>query len=389
MFLAAAPYFQTRFAESNWILTHFQPAILAVSTITNMASMFVLTRMQRKASYPKRITTSLVLNIVCFSLLAASTIVFRHVSVAGYFAFLMVMVFATSLATGLIQNGLFAYVNGFGMTSYTQGIMTGQAVAGVLPCVVQIASVLSVPEGRAPEGAGQESPTSAMAYFSTATGVSMLALVAFVYLTRRHPKQTKAEQVVEDSDESEEQESSERKTVGLIYLFKKLRWLATGVFFCFAVTMVYPVFTSEIESVHPKSASSRIFSPACFIPLAFLLWNTGDLVGRLSTMISKINIVRYPRLALFIALGRVVFVPLYLLCNIRGRGAIVTSDAFYLFIVQFLFGLTNGYVGSTCMMGAAEWVDENEREAAGGFMGLMLVAGLSVGSLLSFLAAKA
>lgn len=36
------------------------------------------------------------------------------------------------------------------------------------------------------------------------------------------------------------------------------------------------------------------------------------------------------------------------------------------------------------MMGAGEWVDVEEREAAGGFMGLMLVAGLTVGSLLSF-----
>ena len=123
--------------------------------------------------------------------------------------------------------------------------------------------------------------------------------------------------------------------------------------------------------------------------MAFLVWNSGDLVGRLLTMISKINIVRHPRLAFFIALARVIFVPLYLLCNIHGRGAIIASDAFYLLIVQFLFGLTNGYVGSTCMMGAAEWVAEDEREAAGGFMSLMLVAGLSVGSLLSFLAAKA
>jgi len=41
------------------------------------------------------------------------------------------------------------------------------------------------------------------------------------------------------------------------------------------------------------------------------------------------------------------------------------------------------------MMGAVEWVDVDEREAAGGFMGLMLVAGLTVGSLLSFLAARA
>lgn len=64
----------------------------------------------------------------------------------------------------------------------------------------------------------------------------------------------------------------------------------------------------------------------------------------------------------------------------------VRSDVFYLVVVQGLFGLTNGYVGSECMMGAGEWVDsEEEKEAAGGFMGLALVAGLGVGSFGSFL----
>ena len=57
--------------------------------------------------------------------------------------------------------------------------------------------------------------------------------------------------------------------------------------------------------------------------------------------------------------------------------------------MQFFFGATNGFVGSTCMMGASEWVEAEEREAAGGFMGLMLVSGLTVGSLLSFAAALA
>ena len=86
-------------------------------------------------------------------------------------------------------------------------------------------------------------------------------------------------------------------------------------------------------------------------------------------------------------MSRVVFIPLYLLCNIHGNGAAVSSDAFYLVVVQFLFGLSNGFLGSTCMMGAGEWVEVDEREAAGGFMGLMLVGGLTVGSLLSFLVA--
>ena len=75
------------------------------------------------------------------------------------------------------------------------------------------------------------------------------------------------------------------------------------------------------------------------------------------------------------------------MCNRHGRGAIINSDWVYLGVVQLGFGASNGWLASSCMMGAASWVAPDEREAAGGFMGLMLVAGLTIGSLLSFLAA--
>ena len=137
MFLAAAPYFQRRFKTDDWILDHFQSAILSVSTIANLGSMIVLTKLQSKASYPKRIISSLLLNMAIFTLLAMSTRFFRDVTAASYLGFLLTMVFAASLATGLSQNGVFAYVSGFGRGEYTQAIMTGQGVAGVLPCIAR------------------------------------------------------------------------------------------------------------------------------------------------------------------------------------------------------------------------------------------------------------
>ena len=343
--------------------------------------MILLTSRQRNASYPQRITVSLLLNIGAFVLLTISTISFRSVSPEIYFAFLMIIVFIASLAAGLCQNGVFAYVSGFGEGKYTQGIMTGQAVAGVLPCMAQIFSVLSVPE--AEQGAEQESPTSAFIYFMTSVGVSVIALGAFSIMVRRHGEG----RIIRGIDSAEAEERLERKVIGLWGLFKKLKWLAMAVAVCFAITMIYPVFTQQIISVRPISKTSRLFQPACFIPLGFLLWNTGDLVGRLCTLVPALSATHRPRLIFLLALLRAGFIPLFLLCNMRGRGAIVASDAFYLLVVQLGFGISNGYVGSECMMGAAEWVEESEMEAAGGFMSLMLVGGLSVGSLLSFLAA--
>ncbi|KAK6390314.1 hypothetical protein LTR65_005689 [Meristemomyces frigidus] len=397
MFLAAGPYFQHRFGSDQWIFDNFQAAEISVSTVTNLVSMLILTRLQANASYPKRIVSSLIINMAVFSFLALFTEVFLGISARGYFGFLMVMIFSTSLATGLCQNGIFAYVSGFGEPRYTQGIMTGQAVAGVLPCIAQIVSVLSVPErgpqphpgppdgkGPPPRGPPPVNPGSAFAYFLTATAISVATLLAFLYLLARN-KEPKKLQDTSTPDMSDEPE--ERKKVPLRVLSRKLFWLASAVFLTFAVTMVFPVFTQRIVSVRPHDQQPRILQPPIFIPLAFLFWNAGDLTGRLITAVPSLTLTHRPRLIFLLAICRIGFIGLYHLCNSRDKGAIVNSDAFYLIVVQLLFGFTNGYLGSTCMIGAGEWVEPEEREAAGGFMGLCLVGGLTVGSLASFFAA--
>ncbi|KAJ5155239.1 hypothetical protein N7492_008042 [Penicillium capsulatum] len=386
MFLAAAPYFHSRFESNEWAATHYQSSILSVSTLTNLGTVYILAKVQKNVSYPWRITLSLLLNCVIFTLLAFSTVVPSDISVRGYFAFLMLMVFGTSLATGMNQNGVFAFVSGFGREEYTQAIMAGQGVAGVLPCLVQIASVLAVPRKVNYDEPQASSPKSAFIYFLTATGVSILTLLAFLYLLRHRPG-LQAQTVADDEDTLLVDRVPD-KSVSLWTLFKKLWYLALSVFVCFLVTMmVFPVYTSEIVSVNDPKLS-RMYDPAVFIPLAFLFWNIGDLIGRFAVAIPKLSLSHRPWLAFVLAIARVGFTPLYLFSNINGQGAIIQSDFFYLFVVQLLFGVSNGYLASSCMMGASHWVSGEEREAAGGFMSMMLVGGLTAGSLLSFLVAS-
>ncbi|KAI9823044.1 MAG: hypothetical protein M1832_002698 [Thelocarpon impressellum] len=395
MFMAAAPYFQRRFRSSEWILKHFQSAILSVSTVANLGSMFLLTKAQSHASYPKRIISSLFLNMAVFTLLAMSTSLFRDVTAGGYLGFLLTMVFAASVAAGLSQNGTFAYVSGFGRAEYTQAIMTGQGVAGVLPCIAQIVSVLSVPRARSDgeerRPAAQKSSTSALSYFLTATAMSAISLVAFLHLVPRHRSRSAAKRMSESMTSADDgPHNRERRVVGMLTLLSKLRWQASAVFLCFSVTMLFPVFSQAILSVQPPGSSSRLFEPDSFIPLALLFWNAGDLLGRLSTGIPALSFpsTSPPQLLLLAALLRTLFIPLYLACNIPSQQPpLIASDLFYLVVVQFGFGLTNGWLGSSCMIAAPRAVEEDEREAAGGFMGLCLVAGLTAGSLASFGAA--
>ncbi|OBT52480.1 hypothetical protein VE04_07475 [Pseudogymnoascus sp. 24MN13] len=375
MFLAAATYFATRFQGSPWILANYQSSILTVATTANLASMFLLTNLQAGASYPRRIILALIIDIVVFTILALSTIFFVTVSPGVYFAFVLATVLATSTATGLLQNGALAFVATFAHPSYMQAIMTGQAVAGVLPSIAQIVSVLAVPEepsstDNTPPAVPppQTSSTSAFLYFLTATFVDVLAHLAFTPLARRHtPTPT-----------SPTPAAPARKVMSMPALYRQLPFYSASIFLCFTLTMFFPVYTAQIISVHPAPTPRYLHAPI-FIPLAFLIWNTGDLLGRLSTLFTS-SLPHRPRSLFAVSLARAAFLPLYALSNVSGRGPWVQSDLFYLLIVQLGFGLRNGRSASSAMMGATGAVEEEEREAAGAFMGL------TAGSLLSFAA---
>lgn len=405
--MAVAPYFKRRFASSKPILDNFQAAELSVSTVANLASMIVLTKLQANASYARRIVISLLGNSVMFLLLAISTRAFLGVSPGTYLGFLMTMVLVTSVGTGFMQNGSFAYVSRFQRPEYMQAIMLGQAVAGVLPPIVQIVSVLSA--GETETVPGQDSSTSAFSYFLAATGVAAVTLLAFCYLhisyrpgNNGKPVQTASTAGDEDSTtdhsierddnteiDAQDSEVDGSKSVPLTYLARRLFYAAIAVFLNFAVTMVFPVFTQEILSTNPNPPP--LLQEAAFIPLGYLLWNIGDLAGRVIPLVPRLSLATRPKVLLILSIVRIVFIPLYLMCNIQqteeqaaAGSKVVLPDVIYLLLVQLPFGVSNGYIGSCCMMGAGGLVEEDEGEAAGAFMGLMLVSGLAVGSLCSF-----
>lgn len=384
MFLASAPYFASRFAADPWIEANFQSAILAVSTVTNLATLVVLTGLRCSASYPFRINLALVINSLVFVLLTCSTALFLDARPSLYLVFVLAMVALASGATGLMQNGAFAFAAGFGQAEYTQALMAGQGVAGVLPAVAQVAGVLLFPPRDRPSSpVAARGETSAFVYFLAAV-ISVVALSALVPLVQRHRRLVEdrvPEAMTASITSIQDAERAARKVSSLWQLFGKLRWLALGVAFTFTVTMFFPVFTAKIVSV--QQDASPLFRPAAFVPLAFLFWNLGDLAGRLLTAL-PFSLRHRPVVLFLLALVRIAQLTLYYLCNISGRGAAVPSDLFYL-VVQLLFGLSNGWLGSSFMMASSEWVDPGEREATGAFMGLFLVIGLTLGSLLSFI----
>lgn len=209
------------------------------------------------------------------------------------------------------------------------------------------------------------------AYFCSAGLVAIVSLIALSYLRSKAPVAAQSDKYSTNSRHWE--------------MATKLKWPALANFSCLCISSVTPVFAAKISSVVPQADASAILQPHAFIPMAIILWNLGDLMGSILAVASKF-LIRHPRIIFALSLARLAFIPVYLLCNVDGRGSFA-GDWFYLG-VQVLFGLTHGWLSGTSMMGVPEWVGSSDREDAGAFMGMTLVAGLVAGSVLGLVAAQ-
>ena len=222
--------------------------------------------------------------------------------------------------------------------------------------------------------ATESSQTSALTlgYFLSAMLVGGVSLGALGFLIPRSRSGLASREYMVDSDWAK--------------LLSKLLWPALANFSCLCISSVSTVFVTKITSVVPVDTAPTILQPQTFIPLAIVLWNIGDLLGSVLAVSSQF-LIRHRLVIFILSLARVGFIPLYLICNVDGRGSFA-GDWFYLVIVQFLFGVTHGWLSGASMMGVPAWIAEEDREDAGAFMGMTLVAGLVAGSILGLVAAR-
>lgn len=155
---------------------------------------------------------------------------------------------------------------------------------------------------------------------------------------------------------------------------------------------IQAVFPPITISVQPTSPSVH---PLVFSAVHFLMFNIGDFAGRSICSLPSLHIWSARRL-LSLSLLRTLFIPLFLMCNVQwasassSSAAIISSDSLFMLIV-LLFGLSNGYVSSMCMI-AAPSLAHNPRlkgrtedvDVAATVASFCLVGGLAIGAMVSF-----
>ena len=152
---------------------------------------------------------------------------------------------------------------------------------------------------------------------------------------------------------------------------------------------MFPPITISIKPTNPNT------HPLLFAAIHFLVFNVGDFFGRYICSFPKLLVWSANRL-LALSLARTLFIPLFLICNIQRGPAtvvydpIINSDLLFMIILG-LFGLSNGYVSSLCLMSASS-LEHNPRlkgkaedvDVAATVASFCLVGGLALGSIFSF-----
>lgn len=325
-------------------------------------------------------------------------------------------------SNALLSGGIFGLAGTF-PPNYTGAVMSGQGLAGL---VVSVASLVTIWAGKSVDMCTDDDAAdddgdcdsyvdySALSFFiisCVVMGSCVFSFIALLALPFTHYYQNKTLEdmkrgpsiVADDKNETGPPTETEALledllessgTEQVVYevtpervwrIFNQIKPAAAGAYLTFAVTLaLFPSITVLIESSQQCSSNASRFNNDLFIPFMFLLFNLFDFIGRVFAGVNQLGLT--PNTVWIAVACRVIFIPLFLFCNVSGSQLPVLfgSDAFPI-IFMILFALSNGYLSTLSMMFGPTMVSTRHSNLAGTIMVFCLTFGLMSGSVLSFL----
>ncbi|ESP02346.1 hypothetical protein LOTGIDRAFT_237985 [Lottia gigantea] len=367
------------YTKSNQTLNQrlFVSYLSITSMATNTVFMILTTLFIRSIPINIRMITSILIITVVFIettiLVRVDSDEWQHVFFILTLSSAAVVMAAVSVTTGsaIGLSCLFP-------VRYTQACMIGQAVGGTFSALARIFSIM---------GKGSETD-SAFGFFLTASIISLLSLVAYGLLYRLRFSKFYLSNQIHAIQNSDNEIPAYKEIIGyreyITSIFRKIWSHTLCCFLTFIVTLsCFPSICSTIEPMHPEVNND--WTNLYFTPVAcFLLFNIGDLLGRVFTTFLPKPSLRHKHVFLFLSILRVVYIPLLLYCNTGSKNIPVYFDHdVYPMIFTLTLGISNGYLSTLSFMFAPMNVPIEQAEGAGVIMALSLTMGLTVGALLS------
>lgn len=371
-------------SEYNSMQANFESYLAIAAMVPNVLFMFLNTAATKLIAVHVRIIIATITMILMFVVTIVLAKVDTDTWQSQFLAITMGTVVITNAGSAVMQGGLFGLASMF-PKEYTQAVMGGMGMGGVIASSTNILCI-SLGTGALETGFG---------YFMTAEIVIIFALIGYFclpcleYATHHIALRTPPSGSCNTADTDVAPVTrSKSKSAELVPVFKQIWMPAICVFVVFAVTLsCYPAVNSAITSINKDAKDAGSWAKTYFVPVScFLLFNVGDLLGR-----TVAGFCQWPRqksaLLPVLSLLRVVFIPVFLLCNVRPRHHLpyLIHNDYVPLVSMVVFAFSNGYLGTLCMMYGPSMVALDRMETAGGMMSFFLALGLGSGSLTSLL----
>ncbi|KAF0555357.1 Solute carrier family 29 equilibrative nucleoside transporter, member 1/2/3 [Gigaspora margarita] len=381
VFTTASVYFHSRFIRTPFV-DYFENYFSIIYVVPELLFLGYAIYFQKSGNMSRRINISLLSLVTIFMMVAITTQV-NLFTPTGYFYFIIFLMFLSGIFTAYLQNGVFAVVSRFSPI-YMQAVMSGQGLAGVIVSVFEIVSAITIENKKTPTDA--ELSQMAFACFLFSMFITLLSIITYFILTwsplYRHYFPPQETLIIHPIDQTLSNHS-------LQSTFNRIQLLCFAIFYDFTITLgLYPSITAFITSTTPIQNRYLFQQDYLFIPIHFLIFNIFDWIGRSLPGFKSLVITSKYYLLIF-SLFQTTFIILFLFSNVdvgmygkRIVPLLITNDWIY-FLMLSLFGFTNGYLASLCMV-AGPQVFGVVKDLAGNLLNFFMIFGLVCGSLLSF-----
>lgn len=376
-FINADQYFKDKLENDNNDKKLFESAFSICSQVPCGIALILNLYLTDRVSRKGRVYTTLVISALFFILTTILVNVNTKTWTSKFFGVTLASIVVINFCSGIFQGTIFGIAGALG-GRYVQGAAVGMSVAGTFASVANLVAL----------AAGNDILISATIYFSIATTVIVLCGIVFMVLTKTEMFQQRflcknEESVISTSSSSSSNVDSSRNVAVVLKLIYPV---ALSVMFNFMITLI--VMPSILSGIHSVDASnSSLWTNKYFTGVsAFLIFNLGDFIGRIISGFIRLVDKKGPWLPV-LCIIRVVFIPLFMFCNYQPRQhlAVAFNSDVYPIVFNILFGVSNGYCASLCMMYGPELVPGEMMETAGATMQLFLTIGLGLGAAFSFL----
>lgn len=375
----------------------FESSVAVASMVPNLIFNFVTAFCTQRLPLKFRMTVSTIIILLMFTVTAGfakdkNTDNWQP----AFYGFTVVSVVILNACSSVFTTSLLGLAGVF-PHRYMQASMSGQAVGGIFAAVANIITI----------AVGGDVAESGFIFFLIATGWTLITLLGYLSLYSNEfsryylVKQLNSDLTTTIQVENEQDEKSPLLPNDVITesveirqfsyhndVFKKVWVEGISVCLVFLVTLAcFPALASNIQPYDRDNWRVKYFTPV----VCFLLFNVGDWTGR-----SLTSIIHFPRphqkkLMLSLTLGRFLFIPLLIFCNVVPRHSpsmfLLKSDI-YPVIFIFLLGITNGYLSTLCVMYGPKKVFPQHAEFTGATMSVCMTVGLALGSLTGLLVIK-